>query len=229
MVPESKNDGLDETRSFKVLAPGTVISHYKIMEKIGEGGMGVVYRAEDTRLKRHVALKFLPPHLTLDPEAKERFIQEAQAASALDHPNICTVHEIGETEDGRMYIAVACYEGQTLREKIERGPVKLAEAAVEKALELDDTLADAHTSAGWTKGFYHLDWAGAEAEYRRAIQLNPKYATAHHWYALHLAMTGRPDDAIAEAEIAQELDPLFDSLRSDPRFTRLLEKAGLSE
>ena len=98
---------------------GEKFSHYKILEKLGEGGMGVVYRAEDTRLKRCVALKFLPPELTRDEEAKKRFIQEAQAASSLEHPNICTVFEIDETDDGRMFMAMPCYEGQTLKERLE--------------------------------------------------------------------------------------------------------------
>ena len=105
---------------------GDTVSQYKIVEHLGGGGMGVVYKAQDTKLKREVALKFLPPHLTSDSEAKERFIQEAQAASALDHNNICTIHEIGETDDGQLYIAMAHYGGETLKRKIEKRPLLLA-------------------------------------------------------------------------------------------------------
>jgi serine/threonine-protein kinase len=122
---------------------GKVVSHYKILEKLGEGGMGVVYKAEDLKLKRTVALKFLPPELTRDPEAKERFIHEAQAASALDHPNICDIHDIGETEDRQLFIVMTCYEGETLKKKIERGPLKIDEA-VEISNQLAHGLAKAH-------------------------------------------------------------------------------------
>jgi serine/threonine protein kinase/tetratricopeptide (TPR) repeat protein len=107
---------------------GKTVSHYTILEKLGEGGMGVVYKAEDTRLKRPVALKFLPYEFTRDQAAKSRFIQEARAASALDHPNICNIHDIDETSDGQTFIAMACYDGETLRERIERGPLPVKEA-----------------------------------------------------------------------------------------------------
>ncbi len=130
---------------------GEVISHYRIIEKLGEGGMGVVYKAEDTKLKRTVALKFLPPELTRDEEAKERFIREAQAASALDHPNICTIYEINETEDGQMFIAMAFYKGETLKIKIARGPLPVEEA-VDIAIQTSRGLAKAHE-----EGIVHRD------------------------------------------------------------------------
>lgn len=130
---------------------GKTVAHYKILEKIGKGGMGVVYKAEDTKLKRTVALKFLPPDLTRDPEANKRFIQEAQAASALDHANICTIHEINETHDGQMFICMAYYEGESLQEKIERGPLKLEEA-LNFAIQTAEGLQEAHQ-----KGIVHRD------------------------------------------------------------------------
>jgi serine/threonine protein kinase/Tfp pilus assembly protein PilF len=123
---------------------GKTISHYRILEKLGEGGMGVVYKAEDTKLKRLVALKFLPPELTRDAESKARFIQEAQAASALDHPNICTIYEVGGTEEGQTFIAMAYYGGEDLKTRIERGPLKLDEA-LDIAAQIAQGLAKAHS------------------------------------------------------------------------------------
>ena len=129
---------------------GKTISHYKILEELGRGGMGVVYKAEDTKLKRTVALKFLPPELIRDPEAKKRFIHEAQAAAALSHPNICTVHEIDEYE-GTSFIAMEYIEGQSLKEKVESGPLKV-EQAVDIAIEVAEGLQEAHG-----KGIVHRD------------------------------------------------------------------------
>src|SRR5262245_26818261 len=107
---------------------GRAVSHYRIVEKLGGGGMGIVYKAEDLRLKRMVALKFLPPEHTGNAEAKQRLMQEAQAASALDHANICTVHEIDETPDGQLFLAMAYYAGESLKKRIDRGPLEIDEA-----------------------------------------------------------------------------------------------------
>ena len=122
---------------------GQTIAHYHILEKLGEGGMGVVYKAEDTKLKRTVALKFLPAELTRDSESKERFVHEAQAASALDHHNICTVYEIGESAEWQSFIAMAYYEGETLKERIGRGPLKIDEA-IDMAIQIAQGLTEAH-------------------------------------------------------------------------------------
>jgi serine/threonine-protein kinase len=130
---------------------GKIISHYKIIEEIGAGGMGVIYKAEDTKLKRTVALKFLPPELTRDADTKERFIREAQAASAMEHPNICNIHEIDETEDGQLFIVMACYEGETLKLKIEKGKLKI-EDAIDYSTQITEGLARAHE-----EGIVHRD------------------------------------------------------------------------
>jgi TolB-like protein/Flp pilus assembly protein TadD len=129
---------------------GETISHYVVLDELGSGGMGDVYRAEDTSLKRTVALKFLPRELTLDHEARQRFVQEAQAASALDHPNIGTIYEIDEA-DGKSFIAMACYEGGSLRDRIAHGPLPVGEA-VDIALQMARGLAKAHA-----KGIIHRD------------------------------------------------------------------------
>ena len=122
---------------------GQTIAHYEIQDRLGGGGMGVVYKAKDIRLKRPVALKFLPHDLTRDAKARERFVHEAQAASALDHPNICTIYEIDETEQGQIFIAMAYYQGQTLKKKIAGGPLPV-EQAVEIAIQVAQGLERAH-------------------------------------------------------------------------------------
>jgi eukaryotic-like serine/threonine-protein kinase len=122
---------------------GQNISHYEILEKLGEGGMGIIYKAQDLKLKRIVALKFLPSELTRAPEAKARFIREAQAASALQHHNICTIHDIDETADGQLFIVMDCYEGQTLRDKIKANRLK-TEEALEIAVQIAEGLNKAH-------------------------------------------------------------------------------------
>ena len=122
---------------------GKSISHYEITEKLGEGGMGVVYKARDTRLDRFVALKFLQPNPGEEAQDRQRFINEAKAASALDHSNICSIYEIGKSGDGRMFIAMAYYEGETLAAKIKRGPLPVKDA-VEIAMEVAKGLSRAH-------------------------------------------------------------------------------------
>jgi formylglycine-generating enzyme required for sulfatase activity/dienelactone hydrolase len=130
---------------------GETVSHYRILEELGGGAMGVVYRAQDLRLKRQVALKFLPPSLTRDPEAKKRFVQEAEAASALDDPHVCTIHDIDETADGRVFIAMALYEGETLKKRIQRGPMPVEEV-IAIAAQIAKGLAAAHEA-----GIVHRD------------------------------------------------------------------------
>ena len=130
---------------------GQTISHYKILEKLGEGGMGVVYKAEDTKLDRLVALKFLPAHLSSTPENKARFIQEAKTASALDHPSICAIHEIDETPEGQLFIVMPAYDGVTLSAKLKSGPLRL-DKAVHIAIQVAEGLKAAHE-----KGIVHRD------------------------------------------------------------------------
>ena len=121
---------------------GKTISHYKILEELGRGGMGVVYKAEDTKLKRTVALKFLAPIALGSEEEKARFVHEAQAAASLDHPNICTVHEIDDAE-GQTFIAMAYIAGQSLKEKVETGPLQLNET-LDIAIQVAEGLQEAH-------------------------------------------------------------------------------------
>ncbi len=154
-TPLSPSKEISVTKTLKptpkIKEARIVAGKYRITQKLGEGGMGVVYKAKDTKLNRSVALKFLAPEMTKNEAARERFTQEAQAASALDHPNICTVHEINETEDNQVFIAMACYEGESLKDKIAKGPLE-PEEVFNIVIQVAQGLAKAHT-----RGIVHRD------------------------------------------------------------------------
>jgi non-specific serine/threonine protein kinase len=150
MMYEPRENGMDNTRSFVPISKGTMISHYKIMEKIGAGGMGEVYLAEDTELNRKVALKFLPPHLCQDEDCRARFKREAQAAAKLNHPNIVTIYEVGDY-NGRPYFAMEHVEGRALKDVIKKDDLSIQEI-VDFVMGICEGLKKAHQA-----GIVHRD------------------------------------------------------------------------
>jgi serine/threonine-protein kinase len=150
LAPELLAEAAGEEENETVDLAGHQVGRYRLLREIGGGGMGTVYEAEDTQLGRRVAVKLLPPEYSRDRRAKERFLREARAAAAVDHPNLCTVHDAGESE-GRLYIVLSFYEGETLRDRIRRGPLPLADAR-EVAIQVARGLARAHEA-----GIVHRD------------------------------------------------------------------------
>ncbi|HJN46735.1 MAG: hypothetical protein CL477_18925 [Acidobacteria bacterium] len=187
------------------LVPGDTLGPRTIRAELGLGGMGVVYTAQDPRLKRQVAIKLLPPDLTRDETAKQRFLQEAQAASALDHTNICTIYEINETDDGQLYRVMAYYEGETLKELIERGP-----------LALNPESSSAHYAQGWV----HAQRGAprqAVRHWREAVRLETNHGQAHAVLSYWLAASGHFSSARRYAERYRAPRSVAPALREQPR------------
>ena len=133
------------TQQYKIFQSGDTIGSYNIIEQIGVGGMGIIFKAFDSKLQRNIALKFLPVNMLSDETTRQRFLAEARSASQLDHHNICVIHDVNQTDDGQMYITMPCYDGETLGKRISRGPL-LQKQAIEITLQVAQGLAVAHNA-----------------------------------------------------------------------------------
>ena len=204
IIKSSMNTWARETE----IQEGAVVSHFRVLEKIGVGGMGHVYKAQDIHLDRIVALKFLPPHLKLDQELTRRFIQEAKTASALDHPNICTIYEIGEAEPGRHFIAMAYYEGQTVKDRIMAGSLTI-EKSVTYAIQLAEALQTAHEH-----GIIHRDVKPANVIIDKKQQIKLLDFGIAKMKTIGITKTGKTPGTIAymspEQIQGEDLDPRTD-------------------